>query len=68
MARKPSFFLLDEPFSAQDPKMRDRLQVGFAEIQKELGASALLISHNVEEVRSLATQIFHLEDGKILEA
>lgn len=66
LVRKPQLLLLDEPLAALDIQLRHDLHQSLQLLQKQLGFSALLVSHNVSEVYSLAKKVIHLQDGKVL--
>ncbi len=57
LAPEPELLLLDEPFSNLDALLRDRLTVEVRDILKELGTSALLVTHNQHEAFSVADTI-----------
>ena len=65
LARKPRLLLLDEPLSALDEEMRRSLQELLSSLQKELGFSTLLVSHDLPEIIRLCDQVWCLENGKI---
>lgn len=50
MAIRPKLLLMDEPFSALDPKMRSELIPGLKSIWDELGTTVLIVSHNPQEL------------------
>jgi molybdate transport system ATP-binding protein len=53
MAIKPKLLLMDEPFSALDPKMKSELIPGLKKLWDELGTTVLIVSHNPQELESL---------------
>jgi molybdate transport system ATP-binding protein len=53
LATKPKLLLMDEPFSALDPKMKTELIAELKDILKELGATTLIVSHNPQELEGL---------------
>lgn len=65
LAPKPELLLLDEPFSNLDALLRDRLTVEVRDILKELGTTALLVTHNQHEAFSVADKIGVLFKGKM---
>lgn len=65
LAPKPDLLLLDEPFSNLDALLRDRLTVDVRDILKELGTTALLVTHNQHEAFSVADTIGVLFKGKM---
>ncbi len=65
LAPKPDLLLLDEPFSNLDAVLRDRLTVEVRDILKELGTTALLVTHNQHEAFSVADKIGVIFNGKM---
>lgn len=65
LAPQPELLLLDEPFSNLDAVLRDRLTVEVRNILKELGTTALLVTHNQNEAFSVADKIGVLFDGQM---
>jgi iron(III) transport system ATP-binding protein len=63
LAPNPDLLLLDEPFSNLDVGLRERLSVEVRRILKELGISALLVTHNQNEAFAMADTIGVLKDG-----
>jgi len=63
LARKPQLLLLDEPLSALDAEMRNTLQDEIAKAHQLLGVTSLMVSHDLNEVFRLATQVICLEKG-----
>ncbi|WP_432536547.1 ABC transporter ATP-binding protein [Kineococcus arenarius] len=67
LAADPPVLLLDEPFGAVDPVVRDRLQVEFRRLQTELGKTALFVTHDLDEAVRMADRIAVLSTGGHLE-
>jgi molybdate transport system ATP-binding protein len=65
LARKPQLLLLDEPLSALDAEMRNTLQDEIAKAHQLLGVTTLMVSHDLNEVFRLATQVICLEKGSV---
>jgi len=65
LARKPQLLLLDEPLSALDAEMRSTLQNEIAQAHQLLGATTIMVSHDLNEVFRLASQVLCLENGII---
>lgn len=63
LAPEPELLLLDEPFSNLDALLRDRLTVEVRDILKELGISALMVTHNQHEAFAVADRIGVLFNG-----
>lgn len=67
LAPKPKLVLLDEPFSALDAELRERLRVDVRRIIRSEGVSAILVTHDQEEALSLADRVAVLREGKIIQ-
>lgn len=67
MARDPLLLLLDEPFSALDPELRDALASEVAACARELGVPALVVTHDRDDVRRLGGRSVRLERGALVE-
>lgn len=67
LASEPSLLLLDEPFSALDAEMRSRLHDEVIKLQRSLGITTIIVSHDVGEVYKLATRVFMMEAGRIVQ-
>jgi molybdate transport system ATP-binding protein len=65
LARKPQLLLLDEPLSALDFEMRSALQNQILQAHKLLGATTIMVSHDLTEVFRLATKVMCIENGVI---
>lgn len=67
LAAKPDLMLMDEPFGALDPLTRERLQLELKQIQKLLGITIILVTHDIEEAIRLADRIAVMDGGKLLQ-
>lgn len=65
LAPKPDLLLMDEPFSNLDVALRERLSFEVGTILKDLGISALLVTHNQNEAFAMADKIGVLKDGSL---
>ncbi|BBE16868.1 molybdenum transport ATP-binding protein ModC [Aquipluma nitroreducens] len=65
LVRKPQLLLLDEPLSALDAEMRIALQDEIAQAHQLLGVTTIMVSHDLNEVFRLATQVLCIENGSI---
>ncbi|NAO28833.1 glycine betaine/L-proline ABC transporter ATP-binding protein [Pseudomonas syringae pv. dysoxyli] len=63
----PEIILMDEPFSALDPLIRRQLQDEFRQLTKELGKSAVFITHDLEEAIRIGDRIAIMKDGVIIQ-
>ena len=68
LLRQAKILLLDEPFAALDPVMRQQLQDEIISRQRRSSGLTLLVSHDLAEVYKLATQALVLDQGKVLRA
>ncbi|HUN74085.1 MAG TPA: ABC transporter ATP-binding protein [Steroidobacteraceae bacterium] len=67
LAHKPDVLLLDEPFGALDAKIREELRRTIRQVQRELGITTLLVTHDQEEAFALADRIGIMNLGRLLE-
>lgn len=61
---RPDILLLDEPLGALDRKLREELQVELKQLQRTLGVTTLLVTHDQEEALSLSDRIMVLDKGR----
>jgi sulfate transport system ATP-binding protein len=67
LAHKPQVLLLDEPFGALDLKIREELRRTIRAVQRELGITTVLVTHDQEEAFALADTIGVMNHGRLLE-
>ena len=67
LAHRPKVLLMDEPFGALDAKIREELRRTIREIQRELGITTILVTHDQEEAFALADRIGVMHQGRLLE-
>ena len=67
LVTRPSILLLDEPLSNLDAKLRVEMQVEIKRIQKELGITTIIVTHDHEEAVSLADRVIVMNAGHILQ-
>lgn len=65
LACDPAALLLDEPFAALDRDLRKRLRNELRDLQRAISIPTLLVTHDDEDAAELATQIIHLQQGRI---
>ncbi|MFN8499662.1 MAG: ATP-binding cassette domain-containing protein [Anaerolineae bacterium] len=67
LASQPSVLLLDEPFGALDVQIRVQLRQSLKEVQRRLGITTILVTHDQEEAFELADRIGIIDRGRLLE-
>jgi len=65
LATAPSLLLLDEPLSALDAKERERLRGEIRQLQRRLGVTTILVTHDQEEALSMADRVVVMNHGVI---
>ena len=65
LVQHPRALLLDEPFAALDPALRQRMRQELDRLQRQLNIPMLLITHDPDDVRAFGDQVFTLRDGCI---
>jgi len=65
LAIKPKLILLDEPFSALDAVLRDELRTEVVGLLRELGSTAILVTHDREEALVSSDRVILMRDGKV---
>jgi molybdate transport system ATP-binding protein len=65
LMRKPKLLLLDEPLSALDPEMRNKLQDEILHLHKRFGTTTIMVSHDPQEIEKLASTVYKLHKGKL---
>ena len=67
LVRDPSIYLMDEPLSSLDAKLRAELRLELKRIQLELGATILYVTHDQVEAMTMASRIGVIRDGELLQ-
>ena len=67
LAYEPRLLLLDEPFGALDVKIRAQLRQSLKDIQRSLGVTTILVTHDQEEAFELGMRIGVMDRGRLLE-
>lgn len=67
LVREPDVFLMDEPLSSLDAKLRAELRVELKRIHESLGATLLYVTHDQIEAMTMATMIGVLDDGRLVQ-
>jgi multiple sugar transport system ATP-binding protein len=65
LVRSPAIYLMDEPLSSLDAKLRGDLRIELQRIQRELGATVLYVTHDQTEAMTLATRIGVIDRGRL---
>lgn len=68
IAPRPSVLLMDEPFSNLDRRMRDSVREETMALLREMGTTAIIVTHDPEEAMSVADRIALMRDGGILQS
>ncbi len=67
LARKPKLLLLDEPFSGLDTALKIQLRESTHSLLKEIGTSAVIVTHDAEEAMFMADRIALMREGRIVQ-
>lgn len=67
MAADPPVMLMDEPFGALDPIIREKVQDEFLNIQKEVKKTILFVSHDIDEAVKMGDKIALMRQGQIMQ-
>ncbi len=65
LARRPRVLLLDEPLAALDKKLRESTQLELMEVQRRLGMTFIIVTHDQEEAMTVADQIGVMDAGRL---
>jgi putrescine transport system ATP-binding protein len=65
LAREPKLLLLDEPLAALDRKLRERTQLELVALQRRIGVTFVVVTHDQEEALGMATRIAVMEKGRL---
>src|SRR5712675_3039776 len=67
LVREPAVYLMDEPLSSLDAKLRAELRLELKRIQRELGATILYVTHDQIEAMTMATRIGVIAEGRLVQ-
>ena len=67
LAARPNLLLMDEPFGALDPIIRAKAQADLLAIQKRLGTTIILVTHDIEEAVHLGERIAVMDAGRVVQ-
>jgi putrescine transport system ATP-binding protein len=65
LARRPKVLLLDEPLAALDKKLRESTQAELMELQRRLGMTFIIVTHDQEEAMTMANRIGVMDAGRL---
>ena len=67
LAPQPGALLLDEPFAALDPGLRERMRAELDALQRRLAIPMILITHDPEDVRAFGDHVLRMNQGRLEE-
>jgi molybdate transport system ATP-binding protein len=67
MMNRPKLLLMDEPLSALDVDMRNKLQSEILSLHKEFGTTTIMVSHDPSEIYRLASRVIVINHGKLID-
>ena len=67
LVKRPKALLLDEPLGALDKKLREQMQLELRALQKTVGITFILVTHDQEEAMTMSDRIAVMSEGKALE-
>ena len=67
LVKRPKLLLLDEPLAALDKKLREHTQFELINIQKQLGVTFIVVTHDQEEAMTLSSRMGVMNHGKIVQ-
>ena len=67
LVKRPKLLLLDEPLAALDKKLREEMQFELITIQKEVGVTFVVVTHDQEEAMTLSDRIGVMDAGRIVQ-
>ncbi|HTX04473.1 MAG TPA: ABC transporter ATP-binding protein [Steroidobacteraceae bacterium] len=67
LAAEPAVLLMDEPFGALDPIIREKAQDDLLEIQRKFGTTMLVVTHDIDEAFRLGDRVAVMSEGRVLQ-
>jgi multiple sugar transport system ATP-binding protein len=67
LVRSPALYLMDEPLSSLDAKLRNDLRLELKRIQQDLGATMVYVTHDQTEALTMATRVGVLQQGNLVQ-
>jgi spermidine/putrescine transport system ATP-binding protein len=68
LVNQPDLLLLDEPMSALDAKLRTEVQIELRRLQRKIGKTFILVTHDQNEAMTVSDRIFVMRDGHIVQS
>ena len=68
LALQPRLFLLDEPLSALDAKLREAMQLELRQLQQQLGITTIVVTHDQREAMTMADLVVVMGEGRVRQA
>jgi putative spermidine/putrescine transport system ATP-binding protein len=65
LAFRPDVLLLDEPLSNLDAKLRQEVRIEIRELQRQLGITTVMVTHDQEEALTMADRLVVMEEGEV---
>ena len=65
LVREPQLFLMDEPLSNLDAKLRTEMRAEIASLQREIGVTTMYVTHDQVEAMTMGTRIAVMRDGRL---
>jgi putrescine transport system ATP-binding protein len=67
LARRPKILLLDEPMAALDKKLRENTQAELMDVQRRLGTTFIIVTHDQDEAMTVADRIGVMDRGRLVQ-
>ncbi|WP_336784460.1 ABC transporter ATP-binding protein [Paenibacillus sp. MMO-177] len=68
IALSPDFLLLDEPLSALDAKVREKLRLEIRRLHEQLGMTTIMVTHDQEEALTMADTVVVMNNAKVIQS
>lgn len=68
LVRRPAVYLMDEPLSALDAKLREAMQIELKQLQRRLGVTTIVVTHDQREAMTMADLVVVMSQGRIHQA
>ena len=65
LVKRPKVLLLDEPMSALDAKLREQMQLELSRLQRDVGITFIIVTHDQDEALSMADRIAVMDKGRV---